>query len=374
MRWSRRTQLLVLLILVSVVGAPQISQGGRRDWIDQQGQTTSGRFVRIHEGRVVIQRGNLIEQIPLSLLAEASRDSALAEHLSQDVMAWGSEESMRGTFVRFENNEVSIRRGSQLVTIPYAELSADNKAFLVLYMSGEERLNELPAEDQTKRISPATLGIDIPTWYSLKNPQRRTWTDARGQQVDATLLGTDGVNVSLRIGSRIQYLPAAEFAPNDRGTIHTLYRQAVDDIRRQEEAARMASLQQEQRRRDLAQQQRQREMEATRRQEEAEMRRLERLAQVDDERDRQSFDRDLANTERRMRELQDEARSQSSTRPTGSFPNTPEYLRSSRHDELPPPDTVRDSLALATGAAKLLVLVLIGAALLHHLRASLGKK
>ncbi len=162
------------LVLVAVLMASLASAAWGRTWTDNQGNQIKAKFVRVHEGNVVLSMGRRVITVPFGNFSREDRN-----YIREQLKAKGQEH-----LVPQESQTDGLLPGLERVG-----------------SAGDE---EGPASDAGSG-QPASGAGEI-----------RTWTDVRGRTIKARFVGVSGgLVVLLKDGQRVSY-PWAGFSPMDR--------------------------------------------------------------------------------------------------------------------------------------------------------------
>lgn len=200
--------LRCLLLLAAAAAAPAADA---RTWTNDQGQTLEADFVRL-SGRTAILRDGDGETVraPIDRLSEADQEWITAYRRLARPREWGSDPDTqrRGRFQVLTAEGVQVKQGSELVEVPFAELSEEGWANIEAIYAHLEQ--ELPLEFTAARPKPPEV---------LTPPEGvppRQWIDARGRKIEAVYGGTDGAEVLLWRNEKRFGFPIAKLSEADR--------------------------------------------------------------------------------------------------------------------------------------------------------------
>ncbi len=183
-------RFVVALLAVSLLCRPAVAAAGKRTWTDRSGRQISAKFVRVHEGDVVLLRGGRVVKLPFSTLSDGDR-KYVTEQLED------------------EGKPRSARSGAKKGLTPVEPGPA-----------GDESADDRPADDGPADDGPAEE-LGTPT---ASVDEYRTWTDARARQVVAKFVRvTEGNIVLLKDGKEVSF-PFVNFSKQDQRHVASLLR------------------------------------------------------------------------------------------------------------------------------------------------------
>ena len=233
----------VLPLLVLVLAGPSMAVA--RTWTDNHGKQINAKFVRVFNGKVILERGSQVISMPLSRLSAEDREyvrqktgsgpqaSSVPSALSQvpaqgrsdstedskeaspsdDPRSLGKEESspsrrpktrtwtdsrgrqMRAKFVRVEGGKAVLLKAGKDVSVPLTSLSAADREYVRQRTEDSTPSPESSISKASSTKTPHPAGRHDGPWASKDSvsraeekalsagkPKRRTWVDSRGRK------------------------------------------------------------------------------------------------------------------------------------------------------------------------------------------------
>jgi hypothetical protein len=110
----------------------------------------------------------------------------------------------QGKFVRYFDGDVVLLRGTRAVTIPYADLSDDDREFVRLELEKKGEAGLLPPD-------PADEEFKLP-----EPSEERTWTSNDGKKIKAKLVAVSGKKVTLLVKEKEFTVPMKRLSRPDQ--------------------------------------------------------------------------------------------------------------------------------------------------------------
>ncbi len=189
----KAAQLLSLPLIVAL-SMPVLARDKDRLWTDNAGQKTEAEFVRVHEGQVILRRGNRMITVPFENLSPADQ-----QYLRGELAAKGQSDLLPPPVDGAEGGEPSMPADGTVNVPPPAQppVAASPSA-------GGMPRGGLP---------PALVRVETP--LPAPGPVR-AWKDEGGRQMVAQFVGVEGNQVNLlKDGQRVSY-PFASLSPVDQ--------------------------------------------------------------------------------------------------------------------------------------------------------------
>jgi hypothetical protein len=118
----------------------------------------------------------------------------------------------QGKFVRYHEGDVVILRGSKVVTIPFETLSDEDQEYVRKELAKKGQADQLP--------SPSSKGSGVGRGsadgrFPSPGPER-TWTSNDGKQIRASLVGASGDKVTLLVKGQERTIPISRLSDDDQ--------------------------------------------------------------------------------------------------------------------------------------------------------------
>lgn len=120
-------------------------------------------------------------------------------------------ESIKAKFIRFHDGKVVLKRGNKVITIPFDELSEEDQDFVREELEKKGQVDLLPP-----KVAPDAFDGNASGGIDIEPDEERTWTDVKGREIRAKMLRLTDDGVVLLYKGREVTVPLERLIPADR--------------------------------------------------------------------------------------------------------------------------------------------------------------
>jgi len=207
------THRLLILTLVLAVSTPGLAKDKERVWTDSAGVQTEAEFVRVHEGKVILRRGNRMLTVTFDGLSAADQ-----QYVRDELAAKGQSHLL-------PSNDQDAVADAAAFGQP-GEMPAGNAAAAA---AGSPAADRVPSGGRPGRALPPAVVAVEPSPASPGSP--RVWKDQAGRQLVAEFVGVDGNQVTLMKDGRRVPCSFGSLSPVDQQYVRNeLLRRGQGDL------------------------------------------------------------------------------------------------------------------------------------------------
>lgn len=185
-----------------------------RVWTNDEGQTIEADLVRV-KGRTAILSKSGRDEISAPIARLSPADQAWIESYKEltTTRDWGDPDEItkRGQFLDVTDTSVRLKQGTNTTAVPFEELTA--QGWLLVHAAHTLFDKEPPETFMATR--PAELRIR-PGGIDPITAEPRSWTDAKGRDIQAVYLGTSGTDALLFMRGKEFNVPFSKLSDTDR--------------------------------------------------------------------------------------------------------------------------------------------------------------